>query len=202
MPLSDPRDDAETTMYTALAIGLGGGNASDAILAQESRGQQQILTSAVLPTDMGDRAEYEALGFTFGDPVPGDPMFTNATLPRGWSREGSDHAMWSYLVDADGNRRASIFYKAAFYDRSAHMSLNTVYSLMYDCVYNNQPPTLNAWVTREAAVEALTALVERFEKDAAEAATIGGSYAETYGPKSLAQAEAARSIRDQIASGS
>jgi hypothetical protein len=30
--------------------------------------------------------------------------------------------MWSKLVDQNGSERAAIFYKAAFYDRSAHMS--------------------------------------------------------------------------------
>jgi hypothetical protein len=34
--------------------------------------------------------------------------------------------MWSQLVDAEGVPRVAIFYKAAFYDRKAHMSFDQV----------------------------------------------------------------------------
>ncbi len=91
---------------------------------QERAGQRQLITSDRLPSQiMGDRAEFEALGFVFGDPDPDDPLFMPATLPPGWKREGSDHAMWSYLADQHGQRRVAIFYKAAFYDRRAFMRL-------------------------------------------------------------------------------
>ena len=44
-------------------------------------------------------------------------------LPEGWKREASYHPMWSHIVDGAGKQRVSIFYKAASYDRKAHMSL-------------------------------------------------------------------------------
>jgi len=101
-----------------------GGKATDPILQMEADGQRQILNSDRLPTRiMGDRGKFEALGFQFGDPDPDDPMFMPATLPAGWKREGSEHAMWSYLVDETGTQRVAIFYKAAFYDRDAFMRL-------------------------------------------------------------------------------
>jgi hypothetical protein len=93
------------------------------IEGMEAQGQRQFVNSQVLPVRMGDRAEYEALGFTFGEPVEGDRLFVNATLPDGWEKRPSDHSMWSHIYDADGNERVAIFYKAAFYDRDAFMRL-------------------------------------------------------------------------------
>lgn len=88
----------------------------------EAAGQAQLLTSMQVPSKMKpDRAAYEALGFSFGEET--DDLFITAKLPEGWTREGSDHAMWSYIVDGSGHRRVAIFYKAAFYDRRAFMCL-------------------------------------------------------------------------------
>lgn len=114
---ADPQD------HLAMAMVLG---PTDAILHQEAQGQAELLRSEVLPTEISCRegiAGFEALGFTFGDVVDGDPLFRNATLPDGWSRAGSHHSMWSYIVDERGVSRVAVFYKAAFYDRRAHMGL-------------------------------------------------------------------------------
>jgi hypothetical protein len=70
-------------------------------------------------------AVWEAMGITLGEPVASDPLFRHATLPKGWRKQPTDHAMWSKLVDAQGRERASIFYKAAFYDRSAFIRPDT-----------------------------------------------------------------------------
>lgn len=127
-----PRNTSDDTRNNPLgallpAVILG---PSNFIEHQEAEGQREMVESTVLPTDRnrwGDGDErYTDLGFTFGEIVAGDPMFQEATLPEGWKREGSSHAMWSYIVDERGLRRCSIFYKAAFYDRSAHMSLINV----------------------------------------------------------------------------
>jgi hypothetical protein len=100
------------------------GGATEYITGMEARGQRELVNSPQLPTNTRNTdADFEALGFTFGDPAPGDPMFRDATLPEGWTRRASDHDMWSYIDDAEGNERVAIFYKAAFYDRSAHMYL-------------------------------------------------------------------------------
>ncbi len=93
------------------------------ITDMEADGQRQLVNSDLLPTDVRNHPAFEALGFVFGDVVADDPLFRHATLPAGWKREGSDHAMWSYLVDETGSRRVAIFYKAAFYDRRAFMQL-------------------------------------------------------------------------------
>lgn len=91
-----------------------------AIEAQESRGQKALLASAQLPTRGLDPAKCEELGIIIGEKV--DDLFTTVQLPEGIVKEGSDHAMWSYLKDKDGNEIASMFYKAAFYDRDAFIT--------------------------------------------------------------------------------
>lgn len=75
-----------------------------------------------------------------------------------------------------------------------------VFSRMYDCVRNEETPTLDGPVTREAAVDALGKVAELFEKEAAEADVIGGRYAEHYGPQFRAKAARATAFRDQIVS--
>lgn len=125
----------------ALGFLLSGGD----ILAQEKQGQTEMVHSDVIPSkgtenihdsywegntriqkDKTKREEFEALGFVFGELVEGDEMFTKVTLPEGWSRQGSTHAMWSHIVDERGIPRVSIFYKAAFYDRDAFCDILNV----------------------------------------------------------------------------
>jgi hypothetical protein len=101
---------------------------------QEAQGQVSFVSSTTLPTDMPDDAReiLEKAGVIFGDVVEGDPMFQHVELPEGWQKVKTDHSMWSDLVDDKGRKRAGIFYKAAFYDRSAHLSLLRRYSYNHD----------------------------------------------------------------------
>jgi hypothetical protein len=91
--------------------------------------------------------------------VDGDPLFRQATLPTGWAREGSEHSMGSYIVDELGRRRCSIFFKNAFYDRSANLSVVTVYGYLTTCLYDGTAPVLDeVWATREAVLTELARL--------------------------------------------
>lgn len=162
--MQDP-NGADALMF--LAHGLTTGSPAGFIEAQEKAGQRQLVHSDRLPTDLnGDsQADFEALGFTFGDPDPADPMFRPATLPDGWSRQSSDHAMWSYIVDQLGRRRVGVFYKAAFYDRSAHMNLTSVYSYLSECRYDGKDVVPDdAWATPVAIVAAAKQLIDRCEE--------------------------------------
>jgi len=94
---------------------------SNYITGMEAQGQRQLINSAQLPVKGSTDPILAAMRITFGETVQGDPLFRSATLPEGWKKQGSDHAMWSYIVDDKGRRRAGIFYKAAFYDRDAHI---------------------------------------------------------------------------------
>lgn len=114
--------DPLTHIIGSLAMGP-----SEYIEHTEAQGQRQLVASDLLPIEItgrpGVRNVFLHLGFVFGDAVEDDPLFQHVTLPEGWYRKGSDHDMWSYLVDDEGNRRVAIFYKAAFYDRKAFMRL-------------------------------------------------------------------------------
>jgi len=106
-----------------------------AIESQEKQGQNQLIKSDVLPIEFqrkGEKAILKSFGVKFGNPVQGDDLFQYAELPEGWEKVRTDHSMWSNLVDEKGRVRAGIFYKAAFYDRSAHISLSRRYGLKKD----------------------------------------------------------------------
>jgi hypothetical protein len=99
-----------------------GGNPR-AIEAQEARGQAQLVATVdKLPSAIRKREQWEALGFTFGPPDEKDPLFCAATMPPGWAKRATDHSMWVDVVDDKGRKRGAMFYKAAFYDRHAHLN--------------------------------------------------------------------------------
>lgn len=117
-----------------LMRGLLTGSSSDAILGQEAAGQSSFVGSDTLPTDMQGNAKevLEAAGVQFLGIVEDDPMFQYVELPEGWQKVATGHSMWSDLVDDKGRKRAGIFYKAAFYDRSAHIGVNRRFGVGID----------------------------------------------------------------------
>lgn len=112
-----------------LAVSTPGG-----IEAQEAAGQRAFVNSATLPVKIinGKREDLEAMGIVFGGAA--DDLFVNVTLPEGWTKQATGHSMWSDLLDDKGRKRAGIFYKAAFYDRNAHLSLDRRFGYSL-CVY-------------------------------------------------------------------
>jgi hypothetical protein len=137
--------DPSGFLMDVMAASMSGGHAGDAILNQEARGQRELVASEVLPVQMGpeDRAALEGSGVKFIGVVSGDPIFQHVELPSGWKKVPTDHSMWSELLDDKGRKRARIFYKAAFYDRSAglHACSRFVIERDYDrgsdvCAYN------------------------------------------------------------------
>lgn len=127
-------------------LGMISDGQSDYITGMEAAGQRQLVGSISLPTDARpDDGTYLALGFTFGDPDPDDPMFRPATLPDGWTKQRTDHSMWSRIVDEHGRERVSIFYKAAYYDRRAFMRTVTVRGYAWDLVSNGGSPIFDDW---------------------------------------------------------
>lgn len=184
------KDPLVASMF--LAKGLETGDSEAAILAQEAQGQAQMLVSDVLPIDgtqkvrdghyvdgarvedkLTRRQKYEALGFVFGDVVEGDEMFINVELPNGWSRKGSAHAMWSYILDERGLPRIAIFYKAAFYDRSAHCNFNSIPNTYAGSIEYGEPEDSDfidvqtEWVPK-LTKEEIQQCIDRLEEDANE----------------------------------
>ena len=110
-------------MLHAQALGRGPtAGTPEAILASEAAGQQQLVNGTSLPKE--SRPPWEEVvkhvRLIIDDVV--DDIFVSVTLPDGWTKKPTSHNMWSELYDDKGRLRASMFYKAAFYDRKAHMS--------------------------------------------------------------------------------
>jgi hypothetical protein len=159
------RDPAEALLFLTESMD---GDPGAPILRQERDGQRQLVNSDRLPSDIhGGRAGWEALGFTFGDPDPDDPMFMPATLPDGWKRRGTEHAMWSEIADTHGRPRVAIFYKAAFYDRRAFMRLNSLDSYVSNHVeYDGPLAVTDDWATSETVPAALARLRDEYLEEA------------------------------------
>jgi hypothetical protein len=107
-----------------LAKRMGLGILARSVEEQKASGQTTMVRSATLPAERREQdSAYEALGFKFGAAVDDDPLFQHVELPEGWRKVASDHRLWSDIVDERGRKRASVFYKAAFYDRRAFARL-------------------------------------------------------------------------------
>jgi len=102
---------------------VGGASLDKAIKNQEKQGQADSCRAQALPINgtTNNREVWEKLGFVFGDNA--DDLFVNVTMPPGWELRPTEHSMWSDLRDEQGRIRAKMFYKAAFYDRDASISL-------------------------------------------------------------------------------
>ena len=117
---------------------LFGGNPK-AIIQQEKKGQEELITSQQLPLKCSDRitnamvqyGKMKILVLGFGQK---DELFGSFQLPEGWEKKPTDHDMWSDLIDNKGRKRASIFYKASFYDRDAFVTFNRRISCSIDRV--------------------------------------------------------------------
>lgn len=161
---------AQADMILADARSGGRGGSGAFIEEMEREGKAQLLNSDRLPVDThGTDREFIALGFTFGDPDPEDPIFRPATFPEGWARKSSSHDMWTYITDRHGRDRVAIFYKAAFYDRSAFMRLETVDWYVTKHVEHDGPLVItDEWATRDAVLAAMADGRDRERKEAAD----------------------------------
>lgn len=184
--MTSPENTSDPADRALHGLGMMAVGSSDYITGQEAAGQAQLVHSDVLPADAPwadigvgltrrrreGEPTLEDLGFIKGDPVDGDPLFVHATLPEGWTRQGSEHAMWSKILDERGIERVSIFYKAAFYDRSSHAHIPNVGRAMTtaviygDDVIDSLPATWEL-LTEEELAEARTE-VDKYLSDAAD----------------------------------
>lgn len=114
----------------ALMFLLGGGGS---IERQEAQGQRELAASSQLPAKGISDPAFSMIRVI--GPTEGDPLFCDVVLPEGWKKRPTDHSMWSDLLDDKGRKRGAIFYKAAFYDRNAHMHACRRYSCEKDYGY-------------------------------------------------------------------
>lgn len=134
-------------LIAAMGNSAVGRKPSDAILESEAAGQAALCAASKkaeceLPKDVDaqSREALEAAGVKFLGAVAGDAIFQRAQLPPGWEVKRTDRSMWTKLCDEKGRERASIFYKAAFYDRSARMSVSCRFKI--DTYYNADSETI------------------------------------------------------------
>lgn len=121
-------DDRTTFIGAALALGGTG----KAIELQEALGAKDVQCSDRFPLDRRGISDDQltAIGCVLGPKI--DDLFQSITLPPGWKKDATGHDMWTYIVDEKGRKRFSIFYKAAIYDRSAHMDANRRFVITQD----------------------------------------------------------------------
>ena len=99
------------------------------IQKKEKEGQDELIRRTMLPRTMyPEKSVWEELGFSFSD-IPTDDLMYEGTLPDGWNIQGTQHHMWSEIIDKDRNIRGNIFYKASPYDRKAYMALDQKYRI-------------------------------------------------------------------------
>lgn len=127
---------------------MGGERPSAFIEEQEAQGQREAVHSDTLPSRGSEDPAWAKMGVRFGEPVPGDALFRYVELPRGWKKEATGHSMWNKLVDDRGRERGSFFYKAAFYDRDAHINIVRRFSVRSE--YVSAPPRGNEYVRAHA----------------------------------------------------
>ena len=121
-------------LYQALMLARLMSGETHVVGKMEAECQQDAVRNTTVAKRMNpDREEWEKLGFTFSE-IPGDSVLCNATLPKGWRLEASDHPMWNYIYDEKGRKRGQMFYKSSFYDRDANMSLYHCYSVCSDYI--------------------------------------------------------------------
>jgi hypothetical protein len=98
---------------------MSGGDGGDGVLAAEAAGASAFVNAEVLPKQgIQDGVDAGLVEIT----SDADDLFYNVKLPEGWEKKsGVPDPRHISLLDPKGNIRASIFYKAAFYDRKADM---------------------------------------------------------------------------------
>lgn len=126
----------------------------------EAAGQRQLVHSDQVPTEGSDALA--ELGFTLGDVVAGDPLFRHVTLPEDWTKQGTDHAMHSQILDPLGRKRVGIFYKAAFYDRRADCHVIGLHAYLWDVAAGRAPLLLDdEWATKDSVVAMLRKMISQ-----------------------------------------
>jgi hypothetical protein len=145
---------ANGDLHNAMIAATPGG-----IEGQERAGQAVLVASTDMPKEMSpSREAFEAVGFKFGDDV--DELFVKATLPPGWTRATTSHAMHSDVLDERGRKRVGVFYKAAFYDRRADAYLVNRYSIQRDY---DLPDNRISMVVKDAGQEIYRTIETKYE---------------------------------------
>lgn len=134
------------------------GKLFDALIrSDEAAGQREVVATQRLPKTIPhwQKVTWEAICAAWGLTIVGevDDLFNKVELPHGWQIVASSHSMWTALNDSQGRQRALIFYKAAFYDRRAHIILESRY--IYRIDYDSEAPLLLVEVVDNATKQTI-----------------------------------------------
>lgn len=138
-------------LLCAMGDSMHGKPPGDFIEDMERRGNAQLRAqTSRLPTEglakgqhgcelsPEEKAVWEKMGIKVGKLDPNDPIFCEVELPDGWKMRPGENAQFrTELVDDKGSVRAQMFYKAAFYDRSAHIHTCSRFSIRYPDDYES-----------------------------------------------------------------
>lgn len=111
-----------------IMLGMFGGSKTPVEDAEKS-GQSRMIAKKQLPIKANSRTinnnqlrkKYQELGIEILSEA--DEYFYNVKLPSNIEIKATDHAMWNEVYQ-DGNKIASFFYKASFYDKDAFISFD------------------------------------------------------------------------------
>lgn len=125
----------KNTHITKDIASVQGAGESSRVEEMEEQGQKELVKSSLLPIKvnfprrlMNIAEQYALMGIKVIGKSQEDDLFFDVVLPDGWEKEATEHSMWSVLLDDKGRERASIFYKAASYDRDSFVNFVTRYS--------------------------------------------------------------------------
>lgn len=122
----------------------------------EQAGQKEFLAHDALP--IATAADWEILeswGVEKGEAI--DDLFCSAKLPTGWSKVGGKEARSSAIQDDRGLVRATIFYKAAAYDKVASLH---IFRKRFRSARDYASDEAFAYVVKD---DGLNRIVQRFE---------------------------------------
>ncbi|MCC5574552.1 hypothetical protein IMZ11_02715 [Microtetraspora sp. AC03309] len=199
--MSRPRNTRDQIIPIPAAHGV---HLPGAIEEQEAEGAaaMQQGTCEVIPAKGASDADLTALGFVLGPIDQRDPLFREARLPAGWKRAATGHSMHTDIVDELGRKRIGIFYKAAWYDRSADLSITSVYGYLRECLYAGTTPILDdSWATREAVLAVLDDIA-RHEQERVELwSAHGEDYAREHEQESREKLAKVQALQAELAGG-
>ena len=102
---------------------------------------QEALRADTLPRELrGERTReiLQSWGVVFEDQLPeghglsgSSELMQTVILPPGWHKRGDGGGYWTNVLDDLGRKRASYFYKGAFYDRDAFLHLSRRFRAAY-----------------------------------------------------------------------
>lgn len=125
-------------MAELLLSAMSGIDSNTSIGNIEKRGRDEILNKTQIPiyglhingkmfcnkeeTKENVAKKYKELGIEIINEE--NDLFYNVRLPNNIKLKSSESTYWTYLVNEDGKKLASIFYKAVFYDRDAFINID------------------------------------------------------------------------------